>query len=547
MIDHSHLASKSRAGRINALWLLLIGAAGLVVLLSTLLMYGNADQADDAETLTLYCAAGLRHPVEEIASQYEAEFGVSIDIQFGGSNTLLNQITVNKFDTGDLYLAADDFYTDKAVADGLAAETMSIAYQGPVIAVPKGNPKGIASIEDLLRDDVSVAMASPDQAAVGRATRTALSKIQRGDGTLWSELEQAVTDGGVFKPTVNDVATDVRIGSVDAGIVWDSTVAMPEFQNDLEAIAVAELQTDPKLISIAVLARSTKPTAAIQFARYMTASDKGLKVFAKFGTRPIDGDPWAVHPEVNFYCGAVNRRVVEEVVASFEEREGVTVNTVYDGCGILTGRMKTIADQNTAAGFPDIYMACDLYYLENVRPWFQDAVNVSDAEIVLVVPKGSDKVQSLADLLKPGVRVSIGQPDQCTIGALTRNLLKHENLHAQLMDKQQQEGEVVVEKPSSALLIPDVVTGHVDATIAYITDVAPSADKVDVIKIESPLNVAIQPLSIARSSEHKQLIGRLHRQIASAREAVEAAGFHYRFDDGRFNEGKQGTPSEEAE
>ncbi|MEZ6144222.1 MAG: hypothetical protein R3B91_02070 [Planctomycetaceae bacterium] len=71
----------------------------------------------------------------------------------------------------------------------------------------------------------------------------------------------------------------------------------------------------------------------------------------------------------------------------FEEREGVEINTIYDGCGILTGRMKTIEGQQTSLGFPDVYMACDVYYLDNVREWFQEAANVSDVEIVIAVPK----------------------------------------------------------------------------------------------------------------------------------------------------------------
>ena len=55
--------------------------------------------------------------------------------------------------------------------------------------------------------------------------------------------------------------------------------------------------------------------------------------------------------------------------------------------------------------FLDVYMACDRYYLDNVKEWFQDDANVSDAEIVIVVPKGSDRVKTPADLIKPGIRV----------------------------------------------------------------------------------------------------------------------------------------------
>jgi molybdate transport system substrate-binding protein len=244
--------------------------------------------------------------------------------------------------------------------------------------------------------------------------------------------------------------------------------------------------------------------------------------------RPVVGDVWAERPEVTFFCGAVNRLAVESIVEEFAAREGVEVNTVFDGCGILTGKMKTIVDQSTARGFPDVYMACDVYYLENVKEWFQEAANVSDTEIVMVVPKGSTKVKSLDDLLEPGIRVAIGQPEQCTIGALTRGLLEKEGVYEKLIEKQRQPGETVVEKPSSANLVPDVTTGNVDVALAYITDALRNRTQVDIIKLESPFRLAVQPFSISKSSDHKYLLRRLFKKVAASPEAFERAGFNFR-------------------
>lgn len=516
------------SGRVNALWALLAGGAAIVGVSAFLLSVDGPGQEPQGQTLVMHCAAGIRVPVEEVAAEYEEKYGVHIELQYGGSNTLLNQIQVNQHGTSDLYLAADDFYTDKAHEEGLAEERLSIAYMRPVIAVAKDNPKNIQSIRDLLKKDVRVSMGSPDQAAVGRAVRKRLKPHPVDDSDLWTELEKHVTDVGVFKPTVNDVANDVVIGTADAGIVWDSTVAMPKYAEKLTGVPVDELDGDPNLISICVLTSSTQPAAALKFARYLTARDRGLPVFKKYGMRPVDGDIWVENPEITFYCGAINRRAVAQIVEEFSERESVTVNTIYDGCGILTSRMKTIDGQNPTLGFPDVYMACDRYYLDNVKEWFQDDFNVSDAEIVIVVPKGSDQVKSPEDLIKPGIRVSIGQPEQCTIGALTRRLLTEQGLYDKLKEKQQQDGEVVVEKSSSALLIPDVISGHADATVAYITDTVAAGNDIDVIRIKSPLNVAIQPFSIARTSVHKHLVRRLFARVSEAKDSFEAAGFRFR-------------------
>ena len=71
------------------------------------------------ESLFVYCAAGMRYPMEKVSKDYEEEFGTRIQLQYGGSNTLLSQLEVSQ--TGDLYLAADDSYISLARDKGLLA------------------------------------------------------------------------------------------------------------------------------------------------------------------------------------------------------------------------------------------------------------------------------------------------------------------------------------------------------------------------------------------------------------------------------------------
>jgi hypothetical protein len=52
--------------------------------------------------------------------------------------------------------------------------------------------------------------------------------------------------------------------------------------------------------------------------------------------------------------------------------------------------------------------------------------------------------------------------------------------------------------------------------------------KVDIIHIESKLNLAVQPFGIARTSVHKYLVRRLFERIASSKDKFEKAGFNFR-------------------
>lgn len=80
-----------------------------------LLLWQTARHADTGPAaggpLVFYCAAGVRAAVEPVAQAYEKEYGVSIQLQFGGSGTLLSNIQVSNI--GDLYLAADQGYLDR--------------------------------------------------------------------------------------------------------------------------------------------------------------------------------------------------------------------------------------------------------------------------------------------------------------------------------------------------------------------------------------------------------------------------------------------------
>src|SRR5262249_22502559 len=151
-----------------------------------------APDAPESGPILVYCAAGLRIPVEAA----EKAYGGKVQLQYGGSNTLLSNAEVSG--KGDLFIAADDSYLKLAREKGLAAESIPLARQTPVLAVAKGNPKQILTLAGLMRADVKVVQANPDAAAIGKLVRGKLEK-----SVQWAALKEKTL---VFKPTVNEVA-----------------------------------------------------------------------------------------------------------------------------------------------------------------------------------------------------------------------------------------------------------------------------------------------------------------------------------------------------
>lgn len=494
----------------------IVGSVVAVAVLALLLIWqpdgGSAptttSPASPGEPLVFYCAAGIKPPVEKVVEEYTAEFGVPIRLQYGGSGTLLSNLRVARL--GDLYVAGDASFIEVAREQGLVAEAIPLAHIRPVIAVAKANPKKIRTPKDLIRPDVRTALGNPEAASVGKQTRSALKKAG-----LWDELAKAVRTRGVYKPTVNEVANDVKIGTVDAGVIWDATVRQyPE-------LTIAAPLTDDKSfameITVGVLTSSKRPTEALRFARYLGARDRGLLAFARLGYEPVEGDAWAARPEVRLLSGGVNRPAIEETLAAFERREGCRVTRVYNGCGILVAQMK-------AGDRPDAYFACDVSFMRQVSDLFHDALDVSETDIIVAVQKGNPrKIVSLKDLSGEGFKIGVANAKQSALGALTDRMLAAAGLLEGVMKN------VRSQTPTADLLVNQLRTETLDAVIVYEANVAHVREHVEIVRIPLPSAKARQPFAVAQKTDYPQLTRRLLDAITSAasRERYRRSGFRF--------------------
>ncbi len=508
-----------RFGRVSPALAWFVASVALLLALVALLMQ-TRQQANltgrSTDPLVLHCATGMRLPIEEIIADYRAEYGVVVHAQYAGSNSLLASLQVHP--TGDLYLPADKSYLQLARKKGLAQEILPLAHMQAVVGVPKGNPRSIASLDDLLQPGVRIVMANPDQAAIGKVTRSALQAAGR-----WKAIDQSIHQRGVYKPTVGDVASDIQIGSVDAGLLWDAVALQ---YSEIEIVRLPELSGTTVDISVGVLTSSKNPTAALHFARYLAARNRGLARFKSKGYQPVAGDGWVDRPELRLFAGAINRRALEPIIAAFEEREGVEVTTFYNGCGILTAQMRAVDSPNSSS-MPDAFMACDSYYMDKVSDLFPKPITISSTPLVIVVATGNPKkIQSLGDLNRPGVKVALGQPKQCTVGVLSRRLLEAEGIYESVL-----ENNVVTETATSALLVSSITTGAADAALVYATDAQAEGSRLMVIPIDLPQAVAIQPFGIAQASKQQQLCQRLLEAITQSKQHFESLGFNWELED----------------
>lgn len=249
-----------------------IGFSAVIILLSLLLSGLIPGQVQAGDSLLVYCAAGMKEPMSEIAALYEEETGTRIDFLFGGSGALLSQLKMVQ--TGDIYFPADSEYLEQI--DGSSEQPdyvkreMEVGYQYPVIVTPISQVK-VESFQDLFADGIQVALASRS-AAIGRTSEEIFAAAGQS-----KEISSHVVSRHA---TVNQVALVVSLRQADAGIVWYPNYL--QFADTLSAVPIPEEINVKKGLVIGLLNFSSQQAVAESFMSYVI-SPIGKKVFVKYG------------------------------------------------------------------------------------------------------------------------------------------------------------------------------------------------------------------------------------------------------------------------
>jgi ABC-type molybdate transport system substrate-binding protein len=372
------------------------------------------------------------------------------------------------------------------------------------LVVAKGNPKGIKDLASAAT--ARLVLSNPDAAAIGQILRKKLP------AETWTLLSSKATS---TVTTVTDAANALQAGAADATFIWD---AMLSQYTGFEALPLPELQNLNANVTLALLKNSKQPAAAMRFARFVAAKDAGLSTLEKNGFKVVRGDPWSEKPELTLYAGSMLRPAIDQTITDFEQREGVSITRVFNGCGILVGQMQ-------AGQTPDAYFACDLEFMKQVQEQFESADSIAQNQLVILVKKGNPfAIADLKDLTKPGLRVGIGHEKQCAMGWLTQRTFTEGKVTESVMKN------VVAQVPTGDMLVNSMLAGSLDAAVVYLSNAVGAGDKLDAVAIQGiECAIATQPFAIKKGTPYKQMMERLHAQLRSAesKSRFEEEGFKW--------------------
>ncbi|MEO7070046.1 MAG: molybdate ABC transporter substrate-binding protein [Nostocoides sp.] len=208
-------------------------------------------------TITVFAAASLQEGFNTLGVQFEAAHpGTKVVFNFGPSSGLATSIVSGA--PADVFASASQKNMGQVTAAKLATGPTAFVRNVMEIAVPAANPAKIASVNDLARARVKVAICQPQvPCGAGAATVFANAKI-----TVEPVSEEV---------DVKSVLTKVSLGEVDAGVVYLTDVKSAG--DKVKGIVIPAEVNASTTYPIVTLTGAPNAAAAAAFTAYVLSAD----------------------------------------------------------------------------------------------------------------------------------------------------------------------------------------------------------------------------------------------------------------------------------
>jgi len=178
---------------------------------------------DGRQTLTVFAAASLTDAFSELGDGFEAANpDINVRFNFAGSPALVTQLGEGA--SADVLATADQQHMANAIERNLVAdEGVTFARNELVIIVPKDNPAGMTTPQDLAKPGLKLVLASAE-VPVGRYARETLDRFAADAAYGAAFVSDVLANVVSEEPNVKAVVTKIQLGEADAGIIYVTDV-----------------------------------------------------------------------------------------------------------------------------------------------------------------------------------------------------------------------------------------------------------------------------------------------------------------------------------
>jgi molybdate transport system substrate-binding protein len=231
---------------------------------------GSAPSASPASsptgTITVFAAASLMGTFTQLGQQFDtAHPGDTVKFSFGPSSGLSTEITSGA--PADVFASASPKNMATVVSAGDAASPQDFAKNTMEVAVPPNNPGKVASVDDLAKKSVKVALCQP-QVPCG----VVAAEVFKNAGIKVKPV--------TLQPDVKSVLAQVELGSVDAGMVYVTDVMAAGTK--VKGVTIPANENASTLYPIATISSSKEKSIAQAFVAYVL-SPAGQQVLTAAG------------------------------------------------------------------------------------------------------------------------------------------------------------------------------------------------------------------------------------------------------------------------
>ena len=226
---------------------------------------------EEKKTMLFHAGVGQRSSLNEIKELFcQRHPDVQVNFSYKGSGYFIADITRSQ--EGDLYMPGEEFYLLQAVERGFITdynpETDIAAYFITVMITPRGNPKGIRTIEDLAKPGVKVGLGNPKACAIGIWHEKTFKKAG-----IWDAVRKNASMSAKCIPELGNAAQHKLI---DGTIVWATTAVL--YLRDCEVIPLEPKYRGVICLPVATLRFAKHPTEA-RLLKDLILSDEGKAIF----------------------------------------------------------------------------------------------------------------------------------------------------------------------------------------------------------------------------------------------------------------------------
>ena len=211
----------------------------------------------------------------EAAAEFEATSGTKIEVSFGPSRALAQQIVSGA--PADLYFAAGQPPMDLLVEGGhVAGEGVVRLLSNRIVLIIGRDAPSIGGVEELAEADLGrIAMPDPEIAPAGSYTRTALQNLG-----LWERMLPSI----VFANDVRATLEYVETGNADGGFLYQTDAATSD---EIAVLDIVPADSYPDVVYPAAVVQGVENEKGAEAMLEFLQGDAAREIFRRHGFTPL--------------------------------------------------------------------------------------------------------------------------------------------------------------------------------------------------------------------------------------------------------------------